>query len=252
MADLNFATDDFPYTQYPEIEPLTKVVCDIGDVLLVADDGSHLPLRIQASSVLLSTASKVFRTLFRSGFAEGEAMRNAAESSPEIRVSDAPADLLLLCQLLHFQGDLENVTHQRFLDLAVIVDKYDCTKALRYATTSKFAALRPDDLGQTVKISYLAAAWILDQPEAFRRLSKSIVTCHEYGPAALEDRYLDILPAECLSKSASTSSSLGFANDHSLDSCPASLRGSGAHISPQQVHYQIPRCRFRAQRHSLF
>lgn len=179
-------------------------------------------------------------------------MRNAAESPAEIRVSDSPADLLLLCQLLHFQGDLENVTHQRFLDLAVIVDKYDCAKALRYATTSKFAALRPDDLGQTVKISYLAAAWILDQPEAFRRLSKSIVTCHEYGPAALEDRYLDILPAECLSKSASTSSSLGFANDHSLDPCPASLRGSGAHVSPQQVHYQIPRCRFRAQRHGLF
>ncbi|KAM0706399.1 hypothetical protein Q7P35_005725 [Cladosporium inversicolor] len=190
MADLKDATNDFPYMQYPEVERLTKVVCDIGDVLLVADDGSHPPLRTQASSVLLSTASKVFRTLLRGSFAEGEAMRNATHSLVEIRVSDTPADLLLLCQLLHFQGDLDKVKHEQFLDLALIIDKYDCAQALRYATTSKFAALEPDDLGQTVKLSYLAAAWILDQPEAFRRLSKSIVTCHEYGPAAVEGRIL--------------------------------------------------------------
>jgi hypothetical protein len=102
MADLNFAMNDFPYTQYPEVEALTKVVCDIGDVLLVADNGSDPPLRVQASSVLLSIASKVFRTLYRGSSAEGEAMRNATRSLTEIRVSDSPADLLLLCQLLHF------------------------------------------------------------------------------------------------------------------------------------------------------
>lgn len=112
MADLNDATNDFPYMQYPEVESLTKVVCDIGDVLLVADDGSHPPLSIQSSSILLSTASKVFRTLFRGSFAEGETMRNATDSLAEIRVSDAPVNVLLLCQLLHFQGDLVKVKHE--------------------------------------------------------------------------------------------------------------------------------------------
>lgn len=150
MADLNDATNDFPYTQYPEVEPLTKAVCDIGDVLLIADDGSHPPLRIQASSVLLSTVSKVFRTLFRGSFAEGEAMRNATDSLVEIRVSDAPSDILLLCQPLHFQGDLNNVRGERFLDLALVIDKYDCAQALRHATTNKFAALELESLGALI------------------------------------------------------------------------------------------------------
>lgn len=228
MADLKDATNDFPYMQYPEVERLTKVVCDIGDVLLVADDGSHPPLRTQASSVLLSTASKVFRTLLRGSFAEGEAMRNATHSLVEIRVSDTPADLLLLCQLLHFQGDLDKVKHEQFLDLALIIDKYDCAQALRYATTSKFAALEPDDLGQTVKLSYLAAAWILDQPEAFRRLSKSIVTCHEYGPAAVEGRILFSMSARIpCPDHASRHPAKSSRDEHPCSSRPHVRRGRG-------------------------
>ena len=84
-------------------------------------------------------------------------MRNAADPHTESRVSDAPADLLLLCQLLHFQGDLERVRHQHFLDLAVIVDKYDCAQALRYTTTSEFAALRLKTLDRLSK----SAIWPL-------------------------------------------------------------------------------------------
>ena len=118
MADLDETTSDFPYGQYPEVEPLTIVLSDSGDVLLAADNDSRPPLRIQVSSVLLSTASKVFRALFSGAFAEDEAVRNAAGAPVEIRVSDDPSDFLLLCQLLHFQGDLDRVRHQRFLDLA--------------------------------------------------------------------------------------------------------------------------------------
>jgi len=203
MADLNDTTSDFPYTQYPEVEPLTAIVCDIGDVLLVADDGSHPPLRIQASSVLLSTASKVFRALFRGSFAEGEALCNAAELPAEIRISDAPDDILLLCQLLHFRGDLENVRHQRFLDLALIIDEYDCAQALLHVIISKFATLDLCGDDQVEHVCYLAAAWILDQPKFFRGLSKEIVTHYEHGPLELDDSRLDVLPDKVLSMSVS-------------------------------------------------
>jgi hypothetical protein len=203
MADINGAMNAFPYAQYPEVEPLTKVVCDIGDVLLVADDGSHPPLRIQASSVLLSTASKVFRALFRGSFAESEAIRNAAGNPVEIRVSDAPAEMLLLCQLLHLQGDLETVRHQRFLDLALIIDKYDCAQALRHVIISKFATLDLCGDDQVEHVCYLAAAWILDQPKFFRGLSKEIVTHYENSPLELDDSRLDVLPEKVLSMSVS-------------------------------------------------
>lgn len=200
MTDLDDSTRDFPYGQYPEVEPLTTVLCDAGDVLLVADDDSRPPQRIQVSSVLLSTASKVFRALFNSAFAEGEALRNAAESGVEIHVSDAPSDLLLLCQLLHFQGDLDDIRHERFLDLALIIDKYDCAKALRHVIISKFATLELTGIEQAEHVSYLAAAWVLDQPKYFRDLSKEIVTHYEHGPVETEGSRLDLLPDKVSSK----------------------------------------------------
>jgi hypothetical protein len=251
MADLDDATSNFPYGKYPEVEPLTTILCNTGDVLLIADDDSRPPLRMQVSSVLLSTASKVFRALFNGAFAEGEAVRNAAGIPVEIRVSDAPCDLLLLCQLLHFQGDLDKVRHQRFLDLALIIDKYDCAQALRHAIISKFATLELGGLEQAEHVCYLAAAWVLNQPKYFRDLSREIVTHYEQGPVGTEDSNLDVLPDKVPSKSFVNPLS-SFVNMFSLHICSASLRKSRAYVSSQQVHHQISHCRLRAQCHGLF
>lgn len=244
MADLTYATSAFPYEQYPEVEPLTKVLCDTGDVLLVADDCSHPPLRIQVSSFLLSTASKVFRALFRGTFAEGRAVLDAAGSSIEILVRDDPSDLLLLCQLLHFQGDLTNVRHERFLGLALIIDKYDCATALQHTITSKFAMLELSGVYQEEHVYYLTAAWVLDQPKFFRDLSKEIVMRYEHSPTGLTDSRLDVLPDKVLSKFVAypISSASLTPKPLSFDSCPASLRRSGPYVSPQQIHYQVSRC----------
>lgn len=125
-------------------------------------------MRVQVSSVLLSTASKVFRALSNGAFAEGKAVRNAAGTPVEIRVSDAPSDLLLLYQLLHFQGDLGRIRYQRFFDLAPITDKYECAKALRYVIVSKFATLELSGIEQAEHACYLAAAWILDKRKYFK------------------------------------------------------------------------------------
>ena len=232
MANTYDAASDFPYGQYPEIEPLTKTLCDTGDVLLIADNGSHPALRIRVSSVLLFTASKVFRALLCGSFAEGEAIRTTAGRPVEIRVSDSPSDLLLLCQLLHFQGDLDKVRHARFLDHALIIDKYDCAQALRHVTTSKFSTLNLSGVDIEEHVCYLAAAWILDQPKFFRDLSKDIVTYYEHGPDAVEDGRLDILPEKVHSRFMMhlfVQTPLTMCSFHP---CPASLRRSRAHVSP--------------------
>jgi hypothetical protein len=187
-----------------------------------------------------------FRALFSGTFAEGEIIRNAAGSPVEIRVSDAPSDPLLLCQLLHFQGDLDKVRPEQLLDLALIIDKYDCGTALRYAIISKLATLELDDIKQTEHVYYLTAAWILDQPNFFRDLSKEIVTHDENGPLGLNASCLDILPDKVLSKFVL------FLHLRSLDPRSACLRRPGAYIPPQQVHRQIPHRCFHAQRPSLF
>jgi hypothetical protein len=252
MANLDDTTSNFPYEQYPEVEPLTTILCDTGDVLLVADADSRPPMRIQVSSILLSTASKVFRALFSGAFAEAKAVRNAAGTPVEIRVSDAPSDLLLLCQLLHFQGDLDHVRPQRFFDLALIIDKYDCAKALRHVIISKFATLELSGIEQAEHVCYLAAAWVLDQPKYFRDLSKEIVTHYEHGPVVTEeDSPLDVLPDKVIGK-CSVNPLSNFANNSSLNLCSASLRRSRAYVPPQQVHHEVPHRRFRAQGHGLF
>lgn len=215
MADINNAKNAFPYARYPDVEPPTKVVCDAGDIFLVADDGSQPPLRIQASSVF-SIASRVFRALPSGVFAEAEAISNAAENLVEIHISDAPSGLLLLCQLLHFQGDLDKVRHERFFDLALVIDNYDCAQALRHVITSKFATLDLCGDDQVEHVCYLAAALILDQPKFFRGLSKEIVTHYEHGPLELDDSRLDVLPDKILGMFVRIIHFLSFANYHSL------------------------------------
>lgn len=91
----------------------THVVCDSGDILLIADDGFYPPPKIKVSSVLLSIDSKVFEALLSGGSSESQAIRDASGTSVKVRTSDAASDLLLLGQPLHFKSNLYSVNHQQ-------------------------------------------------------------------------------------------------------------------------------------------
>lgn len=181
-------------------EDPTQVLCDTGDIVLVVDDGFHPILKVRVSTVVLSMASKVFRVMFSSGFAEAKAIRNSPDAPVEVRVNDPPSDALLLCQLLHFQGSLDELDSEGFLGLAVIIDKYDCAESLRHATCNKFAALRPNEADQIEHLCYATAAWILDQPKFFRQLTKDMVLYYGDGPTKDEESRLDVLPSEVLGR----------------------------------------------------
>ena len=191
--------DDFALSTTPFGSP-TRVVCDTGDVVLVADDGTHPALKIKVSTVILSVASKVFKTLFRSGFAEAQAIRNSPHALVEIHIGDPPCDALLLCQILHYQGNLENLNHQEFLSLAVIINKYDCIEALRHVAYARFSALQLCNYDLEEHLYYAAAAWILDQPKFFRQLTKDLVIYYEDSPTQNNDSHLYVLPSEVLGK----------------------------------------------------
>lgn len=199
-AQITEVFDDLAQSEMSHETP-TQVVYELGDVVLVADDGIHPAQKMKVSTVVLSVASKVFKALFSGGFAEAEAIRNSVHDAVEIRISDHPSDALLLCQLLHFQGNLEKLSYERFLGLAVVIDKYDCVEALRHVVYAKFAALNLDNFDQREHLYYATAAWVLDQPRFFRELTKDLVIHYTSGPYEMTESSLDIFPPEVLGKS---------------------------------------------------
>jgi len=114
-------------------DPSVHDMCEFGDIMLVIEDGFHPQLKIKASSCILASTSKVFRTLFRGCFIEGEAIRAGTR---EIYMNDNPAPMLALCQLLHLKPVEPAVRERDVLEFALLVDKFDCIQALKPATDS--------------------------------------------------------------------------------------------------------------------
>lgn len=149
-------------------------VCDFGDVTLVADDGFHPQLRIRVSSCILATASKVFRSLFSTRFAEGQAIRTGQH---EVTVKEGPRPMLLLCQLLHHHPSpiALDVSDDWFLDFVLLIDKYDCIDTLRLSLPTLLQHIEETKTVYRDYIRFTIAAYMLDQPVLFRRYSSNIV-----------------------------------------------------------------------------
>jgi hypothetical protein len=193
-------------------EARTETVCDFGDVILNVEDGFHPGVKIQVSSCILATASKVFRALFSNRFAEGKAMRAEHQSPSKILIEDTPKDLLLLCKLLHWQGDSRPSSHRQLRGFALTVDKYDCVEAMRHVSWSLFNPISLDDLSEHELYDLVTAAYFLDQPEAFQKLTHQVVFAYGNTLSDTYDRYTELLPSNLICKSQTNSSLL----DHSL------------------------------------
>jgi hypothetical protein len=193
-------------------ESRSETVCDFGDVILNFDDGFHPAVKIQVSSCILATASKVFKALFSNRFAEGHAMRTEHQSPSEILIKDTPKDLLLLCKLLHWQGDSRPSSHRQLRGFALTVGKYDCVEAMRHISWSLFNPISLDDLSEHELYDLVTAAYFLDQPEAFQKLTHQVVFAYGNTLSDTYDRYTELLPSNLICKSQTNSSLL----DHSL------------------------------------
>jgi hypothetical protein len=152
-------------------EPSSQNMCEFGDILLVIEDGYHPQLRLKVNSCILASTSKVFRTLLRGCFAEGEAIRAGTR---EVYMNDHPRPMLALCQLLHLKPVEPTLDHWDMLEFALLVDKFDCVQPLRHATDGLLGDV---DLTKSSPILHdlTASAYILDQPSHFRRFTKAVV-----------------------------------------------------------------------------
>lgn len=178
----------------------SETVCDFGDVILNVDDGFHPAVKIQVSSCIMATASKVFKALFSNRFAEGQVMRAEHQTPTEILIKDTPKDLLLLCKLLHWQEDSRPSSHRQLRGFALVVDKYDCVEAMRHASLSLFNPISLDGLSEHELFDLVTAAYFLDQPETFQKVTRQIVFA--YGKTLFDpyERYTDLLPSNLVCK----------------------------------------------------
>lgn len=97
------------------------------NVLVVTGESPQSTRKLLVSSKVLALASPVFATLFSRRFSE----RNKIIKSirPEIMLNDDYSDAMrIILGVFHFR-ELEKVDVQMLAEIAVLYDKYDCTKA---------------------------------------------------------------------------------------------------------------------------
>lgn len=159
-----------------------------GDVLLVLGE-----TRLRVSSVILSSASPVFRTMLGPNFSEGQGNRSA-ENPKEIPLEDDDvATTTRFCRLLHHQNELPETSHgqkplelraaaKELYDLAVLADKYNAVQSIRMAGAYLLSELgansRPEAMPMEVLLYLITTAFIMEDPRHFILFTRRLVMDH--------------------------------------------------------------------------
>ena len=153
------------------------VIDDEGDVILVL--GEPPVSHIKVSSKILSVASKPLRALLSDKFKEGQQLieKKNGRSGPayvELPEDDKEA-MLVLCQVLHFRK-VEGCPSINLLNnVAILCDKYDCSQALHFASSTWLAAYLPF-VDQPNHEGLLADAYLFKNPAYFQAYTKRLIT----------------------------------------------------------------------------
>ena len=153
-----------------------EIVPDANCVLVVGPE----MVRIPASSRFLSAASEPFRAIFGAETSEGSDLRGRVDLVEITLPEDDATAVQLLCALIHHRNDMipNNLPIHTVLSIAVTADKYDCIRVLKFVSESWFHS----DSNTTSDLLVLAAAaYLLDNGTAFRRITKKMILVHN-GP----------------------------------------------------------------------
>ena len=89
--------------------------------------------RMLVSSYMLSHASPVFKAMLSPKYQEETELNNSSTSTLEVALpDDDPESISLMCHILHTRNNSvpNYLKLSKILDLARVVDKYDCCEAL--------------------------------------------------------------------------------------------------------------------------
>ena len=147
-------------------------IAPTGDILLVVGE-EETQLRVH--SVCMMSASKVFDAMLGPHFSEGQPSKEAFPKEIHIPDDDARA-MTTLCSVIHHRNDiLPDIFEPAALaDLALVADKYNCVLALKYAMNLWLDFEEPVTFVSLGKL--LIAAYVFDNPNAFRRVTQRLIT----------------------------------------------------------------------------
>jgi hypothetical protein len=170
-----------------------------GDVVLVV--GPHSK-KIRVCSSILENASKYFRTMFGPHFAEGKDL-NSNDPKEILMPYDNANALEIICNIMHLRNDAvpRSLSPNDIFEVAVAADKFDCVVALEHAST---LWLNPKGVTGISEFGYLmAAAYILDNAQAFSDITLSMVLHHADSFLPLAEQVIgliDFVPWKALCK----------------------------------------------------
>ena len=148
-----------------------------GDVILVVSkDAGQRKLRVHSS--ILKSASPVFAAMFGPHFAEGQFLDSSNPKTVDLP-DDEPEAMTLICSVIHHRNELCVVhpcpeNYRKIYDTAIAADKYDCTKALRFASMDWMRRVRDTTKPENL-IFLLESAYFFDDHESFALITENLI-----------------------------------------------------------------------------
>ncbi|MCJ1430818.1 hypothetical protein MMC27_000168 [Xylographa pallens] len=149
-----------------------------------ANTSKSQEVRIRVSSKHLTLASRVFDSMFKPGFSEGDKLRTQGHADIQLP-EDNPAALLILLNLLHgrIRAVPRKINLAMLTELAILVDKYELLEITEMFLDSWLEGMENsieeefnDDL-----LSWICISYAFRKAEIFQRVTK-IAQLQSKGP----------------------------------------------------------------------
>lgn len=161
--------------------------------------------RVRVSRALLSFASPYFRVLFGPRFLEGPAADNGKDIE---MLEEKTLSFVTLMQVLHMRSDFGGLTVAGSLHFAMVVDKYDCTKAIKLSLGS-LLPVGLDFCFISALCDLINAAYLLDSPQLFTRYTADMVINIRLNDSPVDEYLRFDLPVPCATYRACRSLPVG-------------------------------------------
>ncbi|RDI88453.1 hypothetical protein Vi05172_g945 [Venturia inaequalis] len=159
--------------------PTSITVDEDGDLVLLVGP-VDAQARILVSSKVLTVASKVFKAMLSRSFNEGRqlAENSAVDQRYELPLPDDDATAMsILCKIFHMRHEdvprPGKIQDSVLYNVAVLSEKYDCVAAIKPVSAAWLFARCESTAHNDGTL--LLVAMLLDEPEAFKKVSKHIV-----------------------------------------------------------------------------
>lgn len=152
--------------------------------------GSTAPrLRLRVSSKQLSLACPHFARMFKSDLREGTELRN--NGSVELEV-DQPSGTAVLLLMLVIHGRTRQVprmvSKEMLIEIAVLVDYFECYKAVEVFSDLWIAAIEPHPEERVVEMrDWVFISWVFSKKTIFEQTTLAVIS-----------RYATVIPAQGL------------------------------------------------------